>query len=265
MRLRYDADVMRYKKSRQIKLVGVGLVLAVMGFGCRAPGQRFGTGIPSVDEPQNTAPERVVPRPEDYEERPQPTAPVVTDFPRDDTPSEEVLYLRQVFQSLGLANSYRAEMFIPSPAGKVLMEIFYNRDSGIYGKIHAPESQGGSVTEVYIDGDTILFRDETGAWSDITGTQEASDLVGAFSNAVAPTNSPSRTISTKAEISIDDSVEDCRLYNVKQYVGGGGYENFSVCTYADLPKRIELQTGTDIIKIEYYDIDGDVKVYKPSL
>lgn len=258
--------MLRDKTVRYVKLFALSIPLALMGFGCRFPGQQSGTTVPSqTDQSQNSAEQPVIPKPEDYVERPQPTAKSNTDPIPDNIPSQEVLDLRQVFQNLGSANTYRAEMHVPSPAGKVLMEIFYNHDSGIYGKIHAPKSQGGSVTEVFINGNTILYRDEAGVWSDITKTKEASNLVGAFSKAIVPTDSETQTIDTSAEITVDDSVTDCKLYHVKQYIGGGNYENFSVCTAADLPKHIEFQAGNDTIKVDYYDINGDIKVYKPKL
>ena len=77
-------------------------------------------------------------------------------------------------------------MIIPTASGTVKATADVNREQGILGRLEVPGPQGTLTSELFIANGTILFRQNTSEWSDITKTEEERQLTTLFENALAP-------------------------------------------------------------------------------
>jgi hypothetical protein len=219
-----------------------------MGLGCRPPGLR------------NTNPQVVQTKPET-----KPFDPNAPRAPDSEGPSPEGLIARQALQNLANAKTYRAVMIIPTPSGTVKANADVNRDQGIMGHLEVPAPQGILSSSIYIAGPTILFREGTQSWSDISTTEDGRRLVNLFQNALAPNGTDvTRIVSDNTRtIEKKEDASGCMLYTLSQVDSEAQRIPFQICVRNDIPSYLTLQTSAGLLTITYSDVNGAVEVKHP--
>ncbi len=226
--------------------------LALTGFGCRPPNAQ-----------QAAAPSTVSGTPTPSTPTFDPNAP----WPKDsEGPSAEGLIARQALRNLAIAKTYRADMEVPTTQGTVKASADVNKDQGILGRLEVPTPQGQLISEVYISGQVILFRQGTTTWSDISKTPDGTSLSNLFQNALAPNGTDVSAIvaNSARTVDISDDPQGCKRYTLTQVADDGQRFPYRICIKNDLPVYLTLATGAGNMTISYKDINGAVEVKKPQ-
>lgn len=226
--------------------------LALMGLGCRRPG--------TARQPINT---QVIPTAKESPKPFDPNAPRPTDT---EGPSTEGLLARKALQNLALAKTYRANMVVPTPSGTVKASADVNRDQGIMGRLEVPSNQGMLSSEIYISGQTVLFRQGTTTWSNISNSNEGRQFVTLFQNALAPNGTDvSRIVSDNTRtIEVKEDASGCMLYTLSQVNAAGKRNPYQICIRNDIPTYLSLETTAGILTINYTDVNGSVEIKRPE-
>jgi len=237
--------------SRSFPIAVLVLSLALLGLGCRKPPNQ------NANNPQ------VIPTKTETSKPFDPDAPRPFD---QEGPSAEGLTARQALKNLSVAQTYRAVMIIPTASGTVKASADVNREQGILGKLEVPGPQGTLSSEIYISGATVLFRQNTSTWTDISNSDEGRQLTNLFQNALAPNGTDvarivsdnTRTIETK------EDATGCMLYTLSQVNEQGKRQPYQICIRNDIPSYLSLQTTAGVLTVTYTDVNGSVNVQRPQ-
>jgi len=238
-------------RYRSLPIAILVISMALFGFGCRRPGTK---------PPTNT---QIVPVAK------EPTKPFDPNAPRpfdQEGPSVEGLLARQALTNLSTAKSYRTTMIIPTASGTVKATADVNREQGILGRLEVPSAQGTLSSEIFIANGTILFRQNTSTWTDITDSTEGKQFTTLFENALAPngTNVSQIVSDNTRTVEVKEDATGCTLYTLSQVNESGKRIPYKICLRNDLPSYITIQTTAGLLTVSYTDINGQVIVKRPQ-
>ncbi len=189
---------------------------------------------------------------------PTPAAPQKPPKPLD----PEVTRIRDVLTSFQKSESYRAAVTINGKEG-IKGEITYSQKNGLYGKLSIPN---GITTDMAVLGERVAVRAGTSTWREISGTDEGTQIITLFKS-ITNRGSAQPIYPSDSATYIsgeDDSVRDCRMHSVKQFMGHlGGYKTIKVCIKNALPTYFAIPSEDGLVEIEYRDIDKPVEVFFP--
>ncbi|GEM_PF-1564119 len=243
---------MNVRTNRTLQILSLFCALALMGLGCSNPATRNAQNNPQIvptEVKQTNTFDPNAPRPIDME-----------------GPSPEGMIARQALQNLATAKSYRTTMVVPTASGTVTASADVNREQGIMGNLVVPSAQGQLTSDIYISGETVLFRQGDSAWSDISKSEDGKQLTNLFQNALAPNGTDvtrivsdnTRTIETKEDAS------GCTLYTLSQVNEAGKRIPYQICIRNDIPSFLSLQTPAGVLTISYTDVNTNVEVKRPQ-
>lgn len=157
-------------------------------------------------------------------------------------------------------------MVIPTASGTVKASADVNREQGIMGRLEVPSPQGTLSSQIYMSGGTILFRQNTSTWSDISKTTEGEQFTQLFQNALAPNGTDvSRIVSDNTRtVETKEDATGCTLYTLSQVNESGKRMPYQICLRNDLPSYISLQTTAGLLTVSYTDINGNVEIRRPQ-
>ncbi|MCE9585807.1 hypothetical protein K8R04_00625 [Candidatus Uhrbacteria bacterium] len=238
-------------RNRSFPIAILTISLALFGFGCRRPGS---------DVPTNT---QVVPVVKEPVKAFDPNAPRPVD---SEGPSTEGLLARQALKNLSTAKTYRTTMIIPTASGTVKASADVNREQGIMGRLEVPSAQGALSSEIFISNGTVLFRQNTSTWSDISKTEEGRQFTTLFENALAPDGTDvSRIVSDNTRtVEVKEDATGCTLYTLSQVNESGKRIPYQICLRNDLPSYLSIQTAAGVLTVTYTDVNGQVVVKRPQ-
>lgn len=246
-------------RRRGFILLLAGLALA--GLGCKDPNQlRSAQGLRTDDVQTNQEP--VGPRPEDYEERPQPPPPPPGELPKTNI-APEVELVRHAMNNLSLADRYRANIYSKDGQGETKAELAFNRRSGMFGRLTLTNATSTATAEMYTDGQIFAFRGPSGEWQTVGGTPEADRLLALFRLTILRPGGGADAVATYATVEGQGNEKDCTRYDLKQYATGGQYQRYAVCLANDLPLWLVFKNESGDLRIDYRDVNGNVEVYNP--
>ena len=234
---------------KQTLLLAPLFAIALFGFGCKNT-DKPADQIPNAVSPVDANGRASVPVPE--------TAPVGV--------SQDVLYARQVLRNLSQANTFRANMNVPTANGRVATNLDYSRTGGLYGSIEIPDTNGGTQNANLFANDTeIWFRQGTSSWQNLSNTEDGKNFQAVFQNAFNYQNRYQSTVADTATLTskTDDPSAGCTRYAFSQPTGNGGTQAFTLCVKADLPVYLTIDGPFGQIEVRYRDINGKVDVKKP--
>lgn len=237
--------------TRTFPIIAITFAMALFGFGCRNPG----TIAPTTTQ--------VIPTKIEPTVKVDPNAPHPID---QEGPSPEGLIARQALKNLSLAKTYRTSMVVPTTTGIIKTTASVNREQGLLGRLEIPSAQGIVSSEIYISGDTILFRENTSTWENISTTEEGKQFTNLFKNALAPESSDislivsdnTRTIETK------DDPSGCKLYVLSQVNEAGERIPYEICIRNDIPSYISIQTAAGTLTTAFTDVNSRVEIRRPQ-
>ena len=238
--------------------VGV-TALALFGLGCKTPG----TLRDQVPQNPGIQAEAKPFDPTIYEQREQPAPPPPGDLPEErESIAPEVIYLQGVFSNLSKAETFRAEMVIPGTTGTAKASIAYKQSVGLYGVLTTPTPNGEVKTDVFIEGERILFRSGSEGWKDLTGTADGKRLTNLFTTVLLTSGVNGvvleyDTIFDRAE----ETQDGCKQYDVRP--SRATNDMMSICVKADLPTFIAVKSEAGDLRIDYRDVNATVEVYRP--
>ncbi|MCC7522552.1 hypothetical protein IT407_02005 [Candidatus Uhrbacteria bacterium] len=228
-------------------------VIACMGLGCKKPVINTDGTIP--DASQNTGSQTIAVQNQRND------IAVPKDF------SKEIGLIRQALSNLGQAQSFRAELNLPGQNTRIDAALDFNRSQGVRGRIAMPGANGVLSAEIYLNENTILFKDGMNPWQDVTQTAEGERLSGVLKQAFAFDSSQSSGFSINDSAYIANIVDDpsgCRLYDLIQSTNGN-IQTLRICITDDIATGIDIDTVSGLVRIRYKDVNGNVPIEKPKL
>lgn len=236
------------------RILALVSLLTVMGLGCKKPVINSDGTIP--DASQNTGSQTIA----------------VTVGKRNDIAvpkdfSKEIGLIRQALANLGQAQSFRAELNLPGQSTRIDAVLDFNRSQGVRGRIAMPGTNGVMSAEIYLNENTILFKDGMNPWQDITKTAEGERLSGVLKQAFAFDTAQSNGFSINDTAYIANIVDDpsgCRLYDLIQSTNGN-IQTLRICVADDIATGIDIDTPGGLVRMRYKDVNGNVPIEKPNL
>jgi len=236
--------------------------LALAGFGCKDPNQLRSAQALRTDDVQTNPETPVGPRPEDYEEHPQPDLPTPGELPQLNIPPEVVL-VRQAMNNLSLADRYRADIYSKDAQGETRAELAFNRRSGMFGRLTLSNATSVATAEMYTDGTVFAFRGPNGKWETVGNTPEANRLLALFRLTILRPGGGADAVATYATVEGQGSEPNCTRYDLKQYATGGLYQRYAVCVANELPLWLVFKNEDGDLRIDYREVNGSVDVFNP--
>ncbi|HEU0051407.1 MAG TPA: hypothetical protein VFQ60_05135 [Patescibacteria group bacterium] len=188
----------------------------------------------------------------------QPQAPQPAPVPQK-APDQNLIALKQAVQQFGSVKSFRASLVIPTAAGSVTGTVEFARGTGLHGMLNLPEA---IVTEIYLLGNSVLFRANTSTWTDLSGTTEGKQVADLFQNAFSVSDG-NADITIPADAQIIGTGTDpsgCRLFI---YAARSQAGTTQVCVKNGLPIRFLSQAPLGNVEVSYRDFNQPIRIQSP--
>lgn len=188
---------------------------------------------------------------------------VMQEAPKANEAELAVKEVRSALQQLANAPSFRSSLKLPSANGMTTAVLEYAKGQGMHGTLQAP---GPVTAEVYALGSKIYYRAQSGAWEDLSGTEQGKLLTDQLQQTITLTENdgdlPLKEASQIVEMSMDRS--GCRLVVFRPLTAVDPKETVSVCIKQGYPTFISAQGETaGVVEARYWDFGTDIRFTAP--